>query len=142
MKTITPTPTVARRPPGRAALLLGAALGLLAPVLYIVQIQAKILRTPWYLPVAGAVAAAVILATLFRKVTVTRVVLALLFTLLAAFEWYGVVSALRLPAYAGPATPGQPFPTFASARADGAPFTQDDLKGDGNTVLVFFRGHW
>jgi cytochrome oxidase Cu insertion factor (SCO1/SenC/PrrC family) len=115
---------------------------LLGPLLFVLQFQAKILRTPWYLPVLGKVAAAVVFAALFRKATATRVVLGLLFTLLAAFEWYMMLSALRLPAYAGPVTAGHPFPAFTSTRADGTPFTQDDLKGDGNTVLVFFRGRW
>jgi hypothetical protein len=27
-------------------------------------------------------------------------------------------------------------------RADGSPFTQRDLEGDQNNVMVFFRGRW
>jgi len=33
---------------------------------------------------------------------------------------------------------GTPVPDFVLKRADGTPFTQDDLKGGGTTVLVFY----
>ena len=49
---------------------------------------------------------------------------------------------MRLPAYTGPVAAGQPFPEFATQRADGSPFTQRDLEGDQNNVMVFFRGRW
>jgi peroxiredoxin len=48
----------------------------------------------------------------------------------------------RLPLYKGPVAMGRPFPAFATVRADGSPFTQRDLQGDKNSVLVFFRGRW
>ena len=52
------------------------------------------------------------------------------------------LAALRLPAYTGPVAAGRPFPAFATIRADGTPFTQSDLEGDQDTVMVFFRGRW
>ncbi len=50
--------------------------------------------------------------------------------------------AMRLPAYTGPVTVGQSFPPFATTRSDGTAFTQSDLQGEANNVLVFFRGRW
>ena len=47
----------------------------------------------------------------------------------------------RLPEYEGPLV-GQPFPAFATVLADGTSFTKQQLPGDKDTVLVFFRGRW
>jgi peroxiredoxin len=48
----------------------------------------------------------------------------------------------QLPEYSGPVAAGQPFPAFTTRQADGAMFTRDDLKGNRDNVLVFFRGRW
>jgi hypothetical protein len=61
--------------------------------------------------------------------------------LLAGAEW-AMMFAMRLPSYTGPIAAGRAFPAFATMRSDGTPFTHDNLKGDQNTVLVFFRGRW
>jgi peroxiredoxin len=49
---------------------------------------------------------------------------------------------MRLPPYAGPVAVGRPFPAFEARRADGKPFSQVDVTGDQQNVLVFFRGRW
>jgi hypothetical protein len=61
--------------------------------------------------------------------------------LLAAAAW-SMVLGLNTPPYTGALAEGRPFPEFVAARADGKPFAHQDLLGDKNTVLVFFRGHW
>src|SRR5438270_828826 len=80
-------------------------------------------------------------SALSRRRTVWRVLVLLLVTLLAAGEWAFVLET-RLPAYTGPVAEGRPFPAFKTARADGSPFTQEDLADGQKTVMVFFRGRW
>jgi hypothetical protein len=104
--------------------------------------RAANLTTPWYAPALATLGTALILVALMRRFNVWRVAALLLIGALTAGEWWFLLSASVLPAYAGPAKEGQPFPAFTAARADGTPFTQDDLKGDQGTVMVFFRGHW
>jgi hypothetical protein len=118
----------------------------LAPVLgvvaYAFQVNAGILTTPWYGPALATLGTALILVALRRRVSVWRVAALLLVGALTAGEWWFLLSYSTLPDYSGPVAEGQTFPEFAAARADGTPFTQDDLKGDRDTVLVFFRGRW
>jgi hypothetical protein len=66
----------------------------------------------------------------------------LLFGGLAAMQWLFLVSLSRLPIYDGPARGGQQMPAFQTARANGQPFTHQDLQDGTPTVLVFFRGRW
>jgi hypothetical protein len=102
---------------------------------------AKILKTNWSAPVLGTLGAALIILALMRSRSIWRWTAAVVFTLLAGFWWLALV-AMSLPPYTGPVKNGDTFPAFATTLADGSPFTQDDLKGDQNTVMVFFRGHW
>ena len=138
---MTAHPTEPRRAPGR--LLLG--LGLLLPILgvagYAAQLAAHRLTTPWYMPVAATLGAACVAVALWQARSVWRGLALLLVALFAGATWL-LLLALQLPAYAGPVAAGQPFPAFATARADGTPFTHHDLAGDRDTVLVFFRGRW
>jgi hypothetical protein len=130
------------RHPGRSLLLLGVFLALAGPVLMILlTFVAKILITPWYSPVLGTLGVALIILALVRSRSIWRWTAVVIFTLLAGFGWWALF-AMGLPAYTGPVKDGQAFPAFATTLADGSAFTQDDLKGDQNTVMVFFRGHW
>ena len=130
------------RHPGRSLLLLGVLLAVAGPVLnFLLMFAAKILITPWYAPLLETLGVALIILALMRSRSIWRWTALVIFTLLLAFGWFAVL-AMRLPAYTGPVKDGQPFPAFATTLADGAAFTQDDLKGDRNTVMVFFRGHW
>ena len=134
-KTTTPHP-------GRSLLLLGVLVALAGPVLMIVLVfGAKILITPWYSPLLGTLGVALIVLAIVRSRSIWRWTAVVIFTALAGFGWWALF-AMRLPAYTGPVKDGQPFPAFATTLADGSAFTQDDLKGDQNTVMVFFRGHW
>ena len=130
------------RHPGRPLLLLGVFLAVAGPILIIVvMFAAKILITPWYAPLLGTLGVALIILALMRSRSIWRWTAVVIFTLFVAFQWYALL-AMRTPAYTGPVKDGQPFPAFATTLADGSAFTQADLQGDQNTVMVFFRGHW
>src|SRR6516162_8407990 len=130
------------RHPGRSLLFFGMFLAIAGPVLMmLLTFAAKILITPWYAPVLGTLGVALIILALTRSRSIWRWTAVVIFTLLVGFQWWALL-AMRTPAYTGPVKDGELFPAFATTLADGSAFTQDDLKGDQNTVLVFFRGHW
>ena len=123
-------------------LFLGVFLAVAGPgLMMLLTFAAKILITPWYAPVLGTLGVALIILALTRRRSIWRWTAVVIFTLFVAFQWYAVL-AMRTPAYTGPVKDGEPFPAFATTLADGSVFTQEDLKGDRNTVMVFFRGHW
>jgi hypothetical protein len=132
---------VPRRYPGRLFLALGLACTALGVIGYIVQISAERLFLPWYLPWSATLGVFLLIVSLAQARTVWRVLALLLVMLFAGAEWAFMVEE-RLPPYTGPIKVGESFPAFATLRADGTPFTQGDLEGDQNSVLVFFRGHW
>jgi hypothetical protein len=107
----------------------------------LLMFAAKILITPWYAPLLGTLGVALIILALMRSRSIWRWTAAAIFTLLVAFQWYALL-AMRTPPYTGPVKDGKPFPAFATTLAEGSAFTRDSLKGDQNTVMVFFRGHW
>jgi hypothetical protein len=112
-------------------------------VLYVLQITAaKMLATPWYTPILGTVGVGLLVLALFRARTIWRILAVVIFGLLVGGEWHFLLSGSVLPAYSGPVAAGRSFPAFATTLADGSPFTQENLGGDKNTVLVFFRGRW
>jgi hypothetical protein len=130
------------RNPARSLLLLGMFLAVAGYVLMmLLMFAAKILITPWYAPLLGTLGVALIILAVMRSRSIWRWTALVIFTLFVAFQWYALF-AMRTPAYTGPVKVGQPFPAFATTLADGSAFTQADLQGDQNTVMVFFRGHW
>jgi hypothetical protein len=141
MSTTSP-PVAAPKAGGRLLLWTGILVAVLGIVAYALQLEAARLTTPWYAAALATLGAALILVSVLRRFTVWRFVALLFVGSLAAGEWWFLLSYSQLPSYAGPVTEGQPFPEFTVALADGTPFTQDNLKGDRDTLLVFFRGHW
>jgi hypothetical protein len=138
------TASVAERVPrpGRPLLFLGLALPIVGLMGYVLQIAAAHrLFTPWYMPAAAGAGVLLIVLSLWKARSVTRVLALLLVLLLGAAE-SAFVLGLRAPEYSGPLVVGQPIPAFATALADGTPFTQRHLQGSQNSVLVFFRGRW
>jgi hypothetical protein len=131
-----------RRHPGRLWLLLGLLAVVAGPVLYAFQLRAKVLTTPWYLPLLTTAGLALVLAAWVQRRSLWRWAAVGLCALLAAGEWAMILFLSVTPAYNGPVQAGQPFPEFATTLADGATFTQQNLKGDKNSVMVFFRGRW
>jgi hypothetical protein len=142
MTTVSPGTIAADRgTASRGALWLGLVLALFAPAAYVIQLRMNQLFIPWYLPVAGTLAVAILLFALWRRRSVWRFLAVGLALLLVAAEWLLLVS-VKLPVYTGPVAAGRVFPAFTATLADGTPFTQEQLKNDKNTALVFFRGRW
>src|SRR5262245_17039805 len=130
------------RHPGRSLLLVGVLVAVAGPVLMILlTFAAKILITNWYAPLLGTLGVALIVLALMRSRSIWRWTALVIFTLLAGFQWWALF-AMGLPAYTGPVKNGETFPAFATTLADGSAFTQAELRGDQNTVMVFYRGHW
>jgi hypothetical protein len=129
------------RSSGRLFLLLGLALGILGVAVYAGQLWLGWLKKPWYLPATGTLGVLLLVASLWQRRTVWRFLALPPLVLVAGAGWMLVFGA-PLPAYKGPVKKDQPFPDFTTAQFDGKPFTQADLKGDKNTVMVFFRGRW
>jgi hypothetical protein len=142
MGTIPTTAPAEVRSGGRGLLWAGVGLCLLGPALVAAQYNLGHVVVPWYLPALSTLGAFLLLCSLLRRLTVVRVVVLGLIAAVAAFEWFFLVSLARLPDYEGPARPGQQFPAFQTARADGSPFTDADLRDGRPSVLVFFRGRW
>jgi hypothetical protein len=111
-------------------------------VVYMAQMNAGQLWTPWYAPALATLGVVLIIASLVRRFSVWRLAALLLVGTITVFEWWFILVMSASPAYAGPVKEGKPFPEFTATRADDQPFTQDSLKGDQDTALVFFRGHW
>lgn len=134
--------TTTARHPGRSWLLLGVFLAVAGPAISVLlMFAARILITPWYAPLLGTLGVALMILALMRFRSIGRWTTIVFFTLFVGFQWWAVL-AMRTPAYTGPVKSGEPFPAFATMLADGSAFTQADLPGDQNTVIVFFRGHW
>jgi hypothetical protein len=127
--------------PGRLYLALGLLLSAAGLVGYYAQLSAHRLAAPWYLPVSATLGVVFVAASLWQARTILRILCLLLVLLFAGAEWAFILTT-RLPAYSGPVTVGQPFPAFATRKADDTPFTQTDLEGQQKNVLVFFRGRW
>jgi uncharacterized membrane protein YraQ (UPF0718 family) len=120
---------------------MGLACAVIGIIAYVLQVSSHHLSTPWYLPLTATIALVFVALSLRRKRTLWRWLAALVVFFIAGFE-FTFLFATRLPPYAGPLNIGQPYPVFQTQRADGSPFTQTDLRGDQNTVMVFFRGRW
>ena len=135
-------PSPAPRYSGRTFLFLGLLLVIAGPVIYTVQMQNKSLMAPWYFPVLATLGALLMGWSLVQRRTIWRWGTAGLASLFAAFVWLMMLVGMATPPYQGPVTVGQAFPNFETRLASGEAFRQGDLKGDKNTVLVFYRGHW
>ena len=120
---------------------LGLGLAVLGVAGYAAQLSLGRLMLPWYMPAAALLGVVLVVASLRKRRTVWRWLALVAVVLLSGAE-LAALNAMRLPSYAGPIAAGRPFPAFEARRADGTPFTQDDLTGDQHHVLVFFRGRW
>jgi hypothetical protein len=126
---------------GRLLVLASLGLAVLGVAASAIQLSLGHLMLPWYMPAAALLGVALMVASLWKRRTVWRALALILVVLLAGFEFVALI-ATRLPPYAGPIAVGRPFPAFEARRADGTPFTQNDLIGDQHQALVFFRGRW
>jgi hypothetical protein len=130
-----------RRYPGRLFVALGFGLAVLGIAGYVIQLSTGRLTAPWYMPCLATLGVVSVAVALWQARSTWRILALLLVLLLAGAEWAFLLAA-RLPAYTGPVAAGRAFPNFTTMRADGTTFTQRDLEGDQNNVLVFFRGRW
>jgi len=126
---------------GRLLMLAGLIVPVVGVVAYVIQLSLQRLMLPWYMPAAAALGVTLMVASLWRQRTVWRVLALVVVVFLAGFEFMAL-SALRLPPYTGPIAVGRPFPAFESRRADGTPFSHNNLVGDQHHAIVFFRGRW
>jgi hypothetical protein len=110
--------------------------------LYMIQVEAANLTLPWYAPVLASFGTALVLLSLLQRRTVWRVVGLLFVLFLAAGECWALLSYSRLSPDTGRIAVRQQLPEFTAFRDDGTQFTRDDLKGEQDTILVFFRGRW
>jgi hypothetical protein len=114
----------------------------IGPAAYVLEIRAKHLGTPWYVPILATAGAALMVMSLWRRRGIARAIGLVFFTLVCGFEWFMLLVAFRSPAYTGPAQPGRALPAFTASLADGGTFTEKDLAQGTSTVLLFFRGRW
>jgi hypothetical protein len=132
-------PTARRRPP---LFLLGVALFLLGPILYVILFNQGHLATPWYVPILATAGVLFMILSVRQRGGFLRSTGLALFVLLCAAQWFIFVVASKTPAYAGPVQVGGSLPAFTANLADGKTFANKDLAGGEPTVLVFFRGRW
>jgi hypothetical protein len=135
----TPAPA-AERARGRAYFWLRIGVCLLGVALLFVQLGLKRVFVPWYSPALATIGAGLLLASVARRRSISRIVALVLVATLAGFQWYFLVSMLKLPEYHGPAQAGRPLPPFSAALADGRPFTDVDFRDGSRRVLTFFKG--
>ena len=137
----TTSPAAPRRYPGRLWLALGLLLPILGVGAYVVQVWMGRLAAPWYMPCIATLGLIVVVLALSKARSVWRYLALVLVLLLAGAAW-AFLLVPRLPPYSGPVAVGKPFPAFTTARSDGSSWTQSQLEGDDNSVMVFFRGRW
>src|SRR5262245_20180357 len=130
------------RPRRRPLFLLGILLCLAGPIIYFFQVSRAQLIVPWYLPALTTIGVLAMGLSFAQRRGVWRIIGLAAFVLLCVFEWTFFLVLSKTPAYAGPAQPGRQVPEFAAAYSDGNPFSQQDLRGNGRTVMLFFRGRW
>src|SRR5262249_17401593 len=126
---------------GRLLMLAGLGLAVLGVAAYAIQLALPRLMPPGYMPAARLLGLALVAASPGERRAAWRRLALVVVVLLAGFELMAL-NAMWLPPYAGPIAVGRPFPAFEARRADGTPFTQNDLIGDQHHALVFFRGRW
>jgi peroxiredoxin len=114
----------------------------LIPIFGLQAFWARVLVTPWYLPIGGTVAAIVVTYALSRSWRWWKVPIAAVCVMLAGLEWYFLLGLTVLPQYTGPIASGGPLPAFQATWADGSAFDGAALQLKRPTVLVFFQGRW
>src|SRR5437870_2104247 len=102
MNNMQPGTTAVSAPPRRWPLfLLGIALFVLGPAIYVLQFFLHSLRVPWHVPVLASLGVVLMVVSVRRRPGVVRMIFLALFVLVCAFEWFFVLIATRSPEYAG-----------------------------------------
>jgi hypothetical protein len=142
MTAVATIPSATPRSRGRGYFWAGIAACLLGLALTVAQFALKYLAVPWYSPVLATLGALLLLVAVARRLSIPRVIALVLVAAVAGFQWYALVSLMKLPAYDGPAQPGKPVPAFTATLADGRSFTEADFRDGSRHVMTFFRGRW
>ena len=79
-----------------------------------------------------------LLLSVARRRSIPRVVVLVLLTAFAGFQWYFLMSMMKLPDYAGSVQAGKQQSTFRATFVDGRPFTEADLR-DGSRRMRHWR---
>lgn len=103
---------------------------------------AGVMITPWYMPVAGTVAASLGLWTIGRPLRWWRVLVATGCLLIACLQWAFLLGLTVLPIYAGPIAGGSALPSFHTNLADGTEITESFFQQGETSALIFFQGRW
>jgi hypothetical protein len=99
-------------------------------------------ETPWLLLIALAVASGLMVGSLGRRRSWSRVVTAAFGTLVTAGTWYALLVALAFPSYDGEVRVGAEVPEFRAHTAAGTVLDQQSLHSQQATLLIFYRGYW
>jgi peroxiredoxin len=121
----------------------GLALSIgLIPIFVAQVFWARLLITPWYLPIGGTLAALVVLASVGRPRRWWRLGVAVGCVAIACLEWYFVLALTVLPPYTGPISAGSALPKFHANLANGTEIDESYFEQGRPTALVFFQGRW
>jgi peroxiredoxin len=114
----------------------------LIPVFFAQVFWARILITPWYLPIGGTAAALVAIYALGRPRRWGRAGVVAGCVALACLEWYFLLAMTLLPKYTGPIAEGSSLPAFHATLADGTQIDESYFRSRPMTALVIFQGRW
>lgn len=138
----TPSEAIARS--SHSMLFWGGALLSLAmiPIFVLQAFWAKVLVTPWYLPIGGTIAALAVIYAVSQSWRWWKVAIALGCVALACLQWLFLLSLTVLPQYNGPIAAGSAIPMFQATLADGTEIDAAYFQQNRPTALVFFQGRW
>lgn len=133
----------ARRSGGAWLLWSGVVLSIAFIAIYFAQVAwARLLITPWYLPIGGTSAALVAVVAASLQPKWWRWVVASVCAAIAGLEWAFLLVLTVLPSYTGPVAAGNSLPEFRASLADGTSINQSYFQQGRPTALVFFQGRW
>lgn len=121
--------------------LVGLAIFVAGPALYVFRFTNHDLSLPWYVPVSAAAGLLFMLRSFALSRGVVRAIVLAAFFMLGVLETYFIFVGSRVPAYAGLKV-GERVPAFSAVRADGSAYTERELVDGSPAVLIFFRGRW
>jgi peroxiredoxin len=121
----------------------GVILSIAFVFIFVAQVAwARVLITPWYLPLGGTTSALLTLFAASRQPRLWRLAIAVACVALACLEWTFVLALTVLPPYSGPVVTGGTLPAFTATLADGTPISESYFREGRPTALIFFQGRW
>ncbi len=143
MATKSPAAGPLQGPRGWPLFLLGMLVFCAGPVVYAVQVVGlRQAVMPWAMLALTSAGVVLMATSLVRRFSIARTIGCVVFLALTGFQWLFFLVIAKTPPYTGPAQTGARPPAFTAKLADGRPFSNADLGGGQDTVLLFFRGFW